>query len=88
LLLLLLLSRSAHPLSITIPGLEELACDIPPPELTIVDNHVAHGTMECSPIHDDNERNSTCETASIASDLTRMCVSDEEDKLVLVLEKN
>ncbi|XP_068904015.1 protein timeless isoform X2 [Tenebrio molitor] len=80
--------NSAHPLSITIPGLEELACDIPPPELTIVDNHVAHGTMECSPIHDDNERNSTCETASIASDLTRMCVSDEEDKLVLVLEKN
>lgn len=26
------------------------------------------------------EQHSTCETASVASDLTRMCVSDEEEK--------
>ncbi|RZC36304.1 timeless, partial [Asbolus verrucosus] len=80
-------SPSAHPLSITIPGLEELSCNLPPPELSIVDNHMVHSNMECSSLHDDNERNSICETASIASDLTRMCVSDEEDKLILVLEQ-
>ncbi|KAJ3653394.1 hypothetical protein Zmor_012648 [Zophobas morio] len=77
---------SAHPLSITIPGLEDFSSDLSPPELSIVDNHVVHSNMDCSPIHDDNER-STCETASIESDLTRMCVSDEEDKLILVLEQ-
>ncbi|XP_044268612.1 protein timeless isoform X2 [Tribolium madens] len=70
-----------HPLSIAIPGLEELTCISPPPELSIVDNHVINGNMECSPIH------SACETASIASDLTRMCVSDEEDKTILVIEQ-
>ncbi|EFA04644.2 timeless [Tribolium castaneum] len=73
--------NSAHPLSITIPGLEELTCDLPPPELSIVDNHVINANMECSPIH------SACETASIASDLTRMCVSDEEEKTILVIEQ-
>uniref|UniRef100_A0A6P7G1F2 Protein timeless n=1 Tax=Diabrotica virgifera virgifera TaxID=50390 RepID=A0A6P7G1F2_DIAVI len=52
-----------------------------------------HLEMECSPIHAtdsdlvlSDERNSNCDTASVASDLTRMCVSDEDDKVVLVLE--
>lgn len=49
--------------------------------------------MECSPIGendiliDDLERNSYCDTASVASDLTRMCVSDEEEKVTMLLEK-
>lgn len=38
-------------------------------------------------IGEDLEHNSTYETASVASDLTRMCVSDEEDKIIF-LQKN
>lgn len=37
------------------------------------------------------ERNSNCDTASMASDLTRMCVSDEDekvDKVILVLNSS
>lgn len=47
--------------------------------------------MDCSTgqdipvlLHDDIEHASICETASVASDLTRMCVSDEDEKLMLV----
>ncbi|XP_050510976.1 protein timeless isoform X1 [Diabrotica virgifera virgifera] len=85
-------------LSIAIPDNEIISCNIPPPELTIVS--ISNGRparssveMECSPIHAtdsdlvlSDERNSHCDTASVASDLTRMCVSDEDDKVVLVLE--
>lgn len=44
-------------------------------------------TMDISPadenknIVDDLEHNSTSEAGSVASDLTRMCVSDEDDKI-------
>ncbi|KAI4464273.1 timeout/timeless-2 [Holotrichia oblita] len=78
-------------LSITIPVLESTCCNLPPPELAIV-RTVEQFTIDASMqesgsvIQDDIERNSTYETASVASDLTRMCVSDEEDKLEFIQE--
>lgn len=91
--------NSARRLSIAIPETELISCDIPPPELAIVErmkspeNKHSPVNMECFPIDeidiliDDLERNSNCDTASVASDLTRMCVSDEEEKVMVVLEK-
>lgn len=44
--------------------------------------------MECSQLNendiliDELEKNSNSDTASVASDLTRMCVSDEEEKVI------
>lgn len=78
-------------LSITIPVLESTCCNLPPPELAIVrtaDQFTIDAAMQESGcvIQDDIERNSTYETASVASDLTRMCVSDEEDKLEFIQE--
>lgn len=50
--------------------------------------------MDYSPVYqqdassnDEIEKNSNCDTASVASDLTRMCVSDEEEKVILVVQK-
>lgn len=37
---------------------------------------------------EDMEHNSTYDTASVASDLTRMCVSDEEEKSVFLQNSN
>ncbi|GJQ86607.1 putative timeless [Trypoxylus dichotomus] len=86
---ILSIPSATNELSITIPELEPICCSLPPPELTIArpSNHLMD--MDVAMIHenviqDDAEHNSTYETASVASDLTRMCVSDEEDKLVFV----
>lgn len=68
-------------------------CHLPPPKLSIAEpqtsgssteNGVPQIPMDCSPEHDpeDVEHASICDTASVASDLTRMCVSDEEDKII------
>lgn len=88
---------STRRLSISIPETDIISCDIPPPELAIaarietIKNSPVD--MECSSIHetdiliDDLERNTISDTASVASDLTRMCVSDEEEKVIIVLEK-
>lgn len=73
-----------------------LTHNLPPPKLSIVDQPKTdiphnHSLMDCSAgqdtttlINDDIEHASLCETASVASDLTRMCVSDEDEKLMLV----
>ncbi|XP_074032694.1 timeless isoform X2 [Leptinotarsa decemlineata] len=84
-------------LSIVIPDADVIPCNISPPGLCIVERSGLYpkkdplGNMECSNSHDtdldDMERNSNCDTASVASDLTRMCVSDEEDKVILVINK-
>ncbi|XP_018567388.1 protein timeless isoform X2 [Anoplophora glabripennis] len=90
---------STSQLSIAIPDPETITFDIPPPELAIAGRTWANKdlttSMECSPIYqqdvlltDQIEKNSNCDTASVASDLTRMCVSDEEDKVILVIQKN
>lgn len=80
---------SSNPLSITIPDIAFLTHNLPPPKLSIVDqakmeipSNSLH--MECSTGHEDIEHASICETASVASDLTRMCVSDEDEKLMVV----
>lgn len=85
---------STNQLSVAIPETAFLAHDLPPPKLSIaehskMENESTIAPMDCSAedgavaIHDDNEH-SICETASVASDLTRMCVSDEEEKLMAV----
>lgn len=82
---------SSNPLSITIPDIEFLTHTIPPPKLGIaeqtkMDVSLNNSPRECSAvalINDDIEQASICETASVASDLTRMCVSDEDEKSVL-----
>lgn len=76
-------------LSITIPELDSVCCDAPAPELKMV-NVSELLTLEVNGgvPPDDAERNSIYETASVASDLTRMCVSDEEDKLTSFLNRS
>lgn len=56
-----------------------------------MENPSNHLPMECSGgqdtavlMTDDIEHASICETASVASDLTRMCVSDEDEKSMIV----
>lgn len=83
---------SSNLLSITIPNTEFLTQNLPVPKLSIAEDL----KMEMSPnnsvgqdntivfINDDTEQASLNETASVASDLTRMCVSDEDEKSVLV----
>lgn len=91
--------NSTRRLSISIPE-TDISCDMTPPEILIaerkssLENKTSPVNMECSPIGDhdvlgyDLDRNSNCDTASVASDLTRMCVSDEEDKLIVVSDKS
>ncbi|KAK4880338.1 hypothetical protein RN001_008484 [Aquatica leii] len=77
-------------LSINIPEIATI-CDTPPPELTITQHALDQNKTEqqtvteldCSalPGVEETEYNSMCETASATSDLTRMCVSDEEEKI-------
>lgn len=85
-------------LSIAIPDSESITFDIPPPDLAIVERTWTSKdlttSMDCSPVYqqdasssDEIEKNSNCDTASVASDLTRMCVSDEEEKVILVIQK-
>ncbi|KAG5889809.1 hypothetical protein JTB14_031357 [Gonioctena quinquepunctata] len=84
-------------LSIMIPDTEALPCNISPPDLaiaersTLFNEKASPATTECSNIHetdlDDLERISNCDTASVASDLTRMCVSDEDEKVTLVIKR-
>nr|XP_022903307.1 protein timeless isoform X1 [Onthophagus taurus] len=82
-----LLPSNNNELSITIPEIEPLCCNLPPPELRIAPLLSEQLEMDISPIqessviHEDGEHNSIYETASVASDLTRMCVSDEDEKL-------
>ncbi|CAH1113832.1 unnamed protein product [Psylliodes chrysocephalus] len=89
-------------LSIAIPENDIASGHLPPPELAIVcksdmsmdclhyhlhDTHMDHTANLGSEV----ERNSNCDTASMASDLTRMCVSDEDekvDKVILVLNSS
>ncbi|KAF5277705.1 hypothetical protein FQR65_LT03685 [Abscondita terminalis] len=59
-------------------------CDISPHELTETErSKIAVSELDCSTIPGVEETgyNSMCETASTTSDLRRMCVSDEEDKI-------
>ncbi|KAJ8972331.1 hypothetical protein NQ317_007522, partial [Molorchus minor] len=90
---------STSELSIAIPDVEVITCDLPPPELTIAKEVNSNRrdsllNMECLPIHeipdhlDDLERNSNSDTASVASNLTRMYVSDEEGKMTLTEKDN
>lgn len=63
--------------------------NLPPPKLTIVEQTKMeipsiHLHMDCSVGPEDIEHASICETASVASDLTRMCVSEEDEKLMVV----
>ncbi|CAG9813992.1 unnamed protein product [Phaedon cochleariae] len=84
-------------LSIAIPDTQLASCNLPLSELAIVSHQEAFDKPrpsspityihESDPILDDLDRNSNCDTASVASDLTRMCVSDEEDNVVLVIKK-
>lgn len=48
--------------------------EMPPPDLAIP-------KQQPMDVSDDLEHNSTCDTASVASNLTRMCVSDEDEKV-------
>lgn len=73
-----------------------LTHNLPPPKLSIVDQAkmdipANSSPMDCSAgqdtpvlLNDDIEHASICETASVASDLTRMCVSDEDEKSMIV----
>ncbi|KAJ8942282.1 hypothetical protein NQ318_005600 [Aromia moschata] len=83
-------------LSVEIPDVDIVPCNASPPELAIAHKTESKRknlliNMECYPIQeqtdpipiDDLERNSICDTASVASDLTRMYVSDEEDKILI-----
>lgn len=83
--------NGSNELSIVIPRLDSICCDLTPPELSIahppgrIEDYVSEHE-DGDNVQDDVEHNSACETASIASDLTRMCVSDEEDKLEFIRE--
>ncbi|KAK9879710.1 hypothetical protein WA026_006770 [Henosepilachna vigintioctopunctata] len=78
-------------LTITIPE-EVITCGLPVPELALVsadsnfqESCSLHSDMDCSPINQDTEHNSICDTAS---DLTRMYVSDEEDRKIMAPKNN
>ncbi|CAG9863160.1 unnamed protein product [Phyllotreta striolata] len=94
-------TSSTSQLSIAIPETDISCHHLPPPELAIVcKSNSPAAPMDCLQLHhqclphggdlvlSDVERASNCDTASMASDLTRMCVSDEDekvDKVILVL---
>lgn len=87
---------SSNQLSITIPEVAFLTHNLPPPKLSIVEQSKMEIPSNNSPmdssagqditilINDDIEHASLCETASVISDLTRMCVSDEDEKSMQV----
>ncbi|KAK5646785.1 hypothetical protein RI129_005249 [Pyrocoelia pectoralis] len=83
--------NSTTRLSINVPNIEIVPCDVPTPSLIVAqdlyslnkETSVELFNFFTFPGIDEMEYNSICETTSVHSDLTRMCVSDEEDKLVI-----
>lgn len=72
-----------QPLTISIPEAEILPCNIPVPHLTPVISETRN-LNECIKGSEECEHNSIEDTASVASDLTRMYVSDEEKETSLI----
>ncbi|XP_057652499.1 protein timeless isoform X2 [Diorhabda carinulata] len=85
-------------LSIAIPDNEIISCNIPTPELSLANraiNSLKTTTIDMDFLAnydndllsgDEIERNTNCDTPSVASDL--MCVSDEDDKVILILKQS